>query len=323
MHSGSSSDSSEIVQDAAGRPVIPFLFSTIACGALSGFHSLVCAGTTSKQLLRESDSVRVAYGAMLAEGVMAIIAIVTISCGLGSTQNWQRHYSSWSSVQGFGQSLSAFVEGATAISSPLGIPPRIRSCAAGFLVAAFATTTIGATIRIQRYVIAELVEQAPKPLRIIGNPYVSSALAAVAGGSLALAGGHAMALLWPVFGGMNQLLASFTLLVVAANCLKAVVLYSILAAVAFLIGFLAIVANMWKLAAGSKGDMWLLGLAVLAILVIVWMVIEAVRALIPRIRSRHKPKSDLEVPLATSSASQLTPGPDPDLEPQPEVTTGQ
>ena len=152
-------------------PMIPFLFVTVACGAISGFHSMVSSGTTSKQLKTEKDALAVGYGSMLVEGIMAVLVLISVSAGLGlmlhtksgdvlhGVAAWSHYYSSWSAVQGLGAKVGAFVKGAANLLHSLGIPYTVGTTLMGVLVASFAGTTLDTATRIQRYIINELADE--------------------------------------------------------------------------------------------------------------------------------------------------------------------
>ena len=105
---------------AKAPPMWPFLFITIACGAISGFHALVSSGTSSKQVRTESDSLFVGYGSMLMEGVLATLVVIAVAAGIGmgytpkggetlmGVAAWTTHYSSWAAAAGLGSKISAF-----------------------------------------------------------------------------------------------------------------------------------------------------------------------------------------------------------------------
>jgi len=112
-----------------GTPSIrPFLFVTIACGALTRFHSIVSGGTSSKQLASEKDAVFVGYGGMIGESALALCAVIactagfTAKGGLTGGQRWMAHYGNWKLAGGIDQKLSVFVDGAAHFFSSLGIP---------------------------------------------------------------------------------------------------------------------------------------------------------------------------------------------------------
>jgi carbon starvation protein len=122
----------------------PFLFITIACGAISGFHSLVSSGTSAKQLKNEKDSTFVGYGSMLLEGSLATLVIIAVAAGIGlgfeskgevltGVSAWSSHYSSWSAAQGLGSKLAAFVAGSANMIATTGIPREFALAIMGFL----------------------------------------------------------------------------------------------------------------------------------------------------------------------------------------------
>ena len=148
--------------------IFPFLFITIACGAISGFHCLVSSGTSSKQLEREPDARFVGYGAMLTEGFLATIVILACVAGLGlgiaakdgtvlhGVEAWSSRYTSWSAAGGLGAKVGAFVDGAANFLKSMRIPGDVAKALMGVLVASFAGTTLDTACRLQRYVVQEL-----------------------------------------------------------------------------------------------------------------------------------------------------------------------
>ena len=105
--------------------LFPFLFITVACGAVSGFHSIVCSGTTSKQLDKEPHARAIGYGGMLMEGCMAIIVLFACTAGIANTQSWHARFSGWKAMQGLGPSLGTFIEGGANFISQLGVPRNL------------------------------------------------------------------------------------------------------------------------------------------------------------------------------------------------------
>ncbi|HNR31740.1 MAG TPA: carbon starvation protein A [Candidatus Hydrogenedentes bacterium] len=210
-------------------PIFPFLFITIACGAVSGFHCLVSSGTTSKQLSRETDAHYVGYGGMLLEGALAVLVIVACCAGVGlglkdsgltGGAAWTHYYGgSWKQMEGLSSTVSAFVNGGGNMIAALGLPLGYAQAIIAVMVACFAATTLDTATRLQRYVIQEI----GAALRIPGarNKYAATTVAVVTGGALALvpgpsgAAGTGGTILWPLFGTTNQLLAGLAFLVVA------------------------------------------------------------------------------------------------------------
>ncbi|MHA7837946.1 MAG: carbon starvation CstA family protein [bacterium] len=199
-----------------GAPsLIPFLFVTIACGAISGFHGLVASGTTSKQLSRMTDARPIGYGAMLAEGFLGLMALLASTAGFASASDWWTHYSSWGAANGLAAKLDAFVSGGGTFVAALGIPFETARTFMAVIVIAFAATSLDTGARIQRLVLAELGEA--YQIRPLSNRFLAGALGV--GSALVLAvtqgegkGGLA---LWPLFGTTNQLVAGVTLLIVS------------------------------------------------------------------------------------------------------------
>lgn len=212
---------------AKAPPMWPFLFITIACGAISGFHSLVSSGTSSKQVRNEKDSLFVGYGSMLMEGTLATLVIIAVSAGIGmgyttkagetlmGVAAWTTHYSSWAAAAGLGSKIAAFVDGSANIISTIGIPKTFAAVIMGVFVASFAGTTLDTATRIQRYVISELFSDLK--LTFLTNRYITTALAVGTAMILAFvtgAGGKGALKLWPLFGATNQTLAALALIII-------------------------------------------------------------------------------------------------------------
>jgi carbon starvation protein len=196
-------------------PMIPFLFITIACGAISGFHGLVSSGTTSKQVGCMTDARAIGYGGMLGEGSLGLLAVLASTAGFATAADWSVHYASWSAASGLGPKLDAFVSGGGTFLGALGIPMATARTFIAVMVIAFAATSLDTGARIQRFVIAELAEA--YGARALMNRYAASALGIGLALLLAVtqAGGKGGLILWPLFGTTNQLVAGVTLLVVS------------------------------------------------------------------------------------------------------------
>lgn len=225
--------------------IFPFLFVTIACGAVSGFHCLVSSGTSSKQLKCETDAKFVGFGSMLTEGFLAVLVILACVAGLGlgftsadgtfltGVDAWNTKYADWGSSKGLGAKVSAFVVGASNFLAALGFSKGFSLALMGVFVASFAATTLDTACRLQRYVLQELfscfinknetVSTKPHPLT---NKHVVTIIAIVTAyfiasipalpGSESLLGkpGSGGVILWPLFGAMNQLLGGLAFLVI-------------------------------------------------------------------------------------------------------------
>ncbi|MFO7769000.1 MAG: carbon starvation protein A [bacterium] len=185
-------------------PIFPVLFVTVACGAISGFHSLVASGTTAKQLDNERDARVVSYGGMLIEGLLAVIALLTVGVLTQSV-----HAARLTEVG----PVTLFSEGVGSFMSVVGLPARVGTSFAALAVSAFALTSLDTCTRLGRYAFAEFFQRgegegsAPSWSQ---NRWVGTAVVVAAGGGLALSGQWQA--IWPIFGSANQLLAALALL---------------------------------------------------------------------------------------------------------------
>ena len=212
---------SEMSLDKAAPLFFPFIFITISCGAISGFHCLVSSGTTSKQIRRETDAQFVGYGSMLTEGMLATLVILACTAGVGlgaayGGEPWEVRYETWEGANSLGAKIGAFVDGSaymiTDTFSWIGVDIALATTIMGVFVVSFAATTLDTATRLQRYVITELAHVVKiKPLT---NRYIATGVAVLTAGVLALwdGKGKGVMILWPLFGTVNQLLASLGLL---------------------------------------------------------------------------------------------------------------
>ena len=203
---------------AATPPLLPLLFVTVACGAISGFHGLVGSGTTSKQLNKETDARFVGYLGSVGEGALAIVAIIAATAGFATFGDWEAFYQTYNT-----QGTGAFVRGGAQIASAgLGLPVPFAETLLAVMVVLFAGTTMDAGVRLQRYIVQEwgTIYNIP-PLQ---NGYIATGVAVGACLVLAFgaggAGGTGGMVIWPLFGTTNQLLAGLTLLVVSVILVK-------------------------------------------------------------------------------------------------------
>ncbi len=270
-----------------GAPsMIPFLFIIIACGANSGFHSLVGSGTTSKQINLESDSRFIGYGGMLMEGILAalVIAAVTAGIGMGTGSTglvgkaaWLHHYSSWSAIQGLSAKLSAFVTGAVNMIEAIGVPKNIAATIFGVFLVSFANTTLDTAARIQRYVISELSLDYRVPA--LNNKYIATFLAVFTAALLAFSnrGGKGALTLWPLFGAVNQLLAGLALLIITVY-LKKKGSNALVAGIpmVFMISMTGYAMILNILDFTRKGNILLLLIGLVVLVLELWMIGEAV-----------------------------------------------
>ena len=212
----------------AGTPSMwPFMFVIIACGAISGFHSLVASGTSPKQVAKETDCLFVGYGSMLLEGALAILVIICVAAGIGiafklndgtiltGQAAWQHHYGFWIGAKGLSDKIAPVVIGAANMMGTLGLPETVGITLMGVFIASFAGTTLDTSVRLQRYVISELAADLKIPY--LNNRWTATTFAVLTAAALAFAtgaDGKGAMKLWPLFGTANQLLAALALLVV-------------------------------------------------------------------------------------------------------------
>ncbi|WOO40963.1 carbon starvation protein A [Rubellicoccus peritrichatus] len=176
--------------------LFPVLFITVACGACSGFHSMVSSGTTSKQIKRESDTRRVAYGSMLVEGLLAVFALATIAI------------LSESDVQGKSP-VAIFSIGAAVFMKTLGIPQELGMEFTALTVSTFLLTTLDTCTRLARFLIEEFFEWRNESSRYAGTFIVLLIPAVFA--FQTFNGLPAWKAIWPLFGATNQLMAALAL----------------------------------------------------------------------------------------------------------------
>ena len=197
---------------AATGFLFPALFITIACGAISGFHSLVASGTTSKQLDKEGQAQPIGYGGMLIECVLAVISL----CAVGFV--WSKYaaggYASPTAV--FADGLSQMLACIPGLADAQGLAYALLILA----VSAFCLTSLDTATRLARYMFQELwtpVDKKPEELtgvhKFMANPYVATIITVVIGIVLGMTG---YSIIWPLFGAANQLLAALALLAVCA-----------------------------------------------------------------------------------------------------------
>ena len=278
---------------AEAPKMLPFLFITIACGAISGFHSLVSSGTTAKQVANEEDAVTVGYGSMIMEGMLAVIVIITVAAGIGiayttsdgtvltGIEAWNTHYASWGAASGLGSKISAVVIGAANMIETIGIPHEIGLVVMGVFIASFAGTTLDTATRLQRYVVQELASDIK--LGVLQNKYVATAFAVITAALLAFAtgaSGNGAMKLWPLFGAVNQTLAGLALITISIYLKKK-------GGAKFLIGAIPclfmLVMTIWGLIENEKnflsaGNALLYIVNGIVIVITIWMVIEGLVA---------------------------------------------
>jgi len=265
--------------DFGSVPLIPFLFVTIACGAISGFHGLVASGTTSKQLNKMTDARFIGYGGMIGEGTLALLATLAVAAGIEHSV-WLNKYASWHLAASGG--IANFVEGASNFLTSLHIPALFGTTLISVMVISFAATSLDTATRIQRLILGEL--GTAYKIDALKNRYLCAALAVVPALLLALAAeapgrgpGSGGFLLWPLFGATNQLVAGLTLLIATFYLWKTKrpIIYTLIPMV-FLI--LITTASMVLNFKAFSNNFLLLILSAITLALAVWLILEAVLA---------------------------------------------
>ncbi len=193
----------------------PMLFVTIACGAISGFHSLVSSGTTSKQLPKMSDARPIGYGAMLMESALSVLAVIAVTAGLywktapdGATDLvYQEVFTKGGWIKAFGTGYGEITKSFLgALGALIGIT----------MLKTFIMTTLDSATRITRYICNELFGDT-FGIPAMKNKYAATLIIGILAGALALGNWKAI---WPIFGSANQLIASLVLIVASLYLIK-------------------------------------------------------------------------------------------------------
>ncbi|MEX1164686.1 MAG: carbon starvation protein A [Nitriliruptor sp.] len=269
----------------------PFLFVTVACGAISGFHSLVASGTTSKQLAKDTDAKYVGYVGALGEGSLALGAILATTAGIAAVGlDWGELYPDFGTAGG--GAVGNFVAGIAGFAGHLGVPEDLGRIFAAVVVISFAATTMDTGVRLQRYIIQEMGQLVPERRGGVLGGFrkatmnLTTVTAIAAGVPLALAlapssgdtadAGFAFGRLWTLFGTTNQLTAGLALAVIAVwvtrsgrNALPQLIPLTFLLAMTVW----ALVLNLIDFV--ERGDWLLAPLDAIILVLAVWLVAEA------------------------------------------------
>jgi carbon starvation protein len=278
-------------------PIFPFVFIVIACGAASGFHSLVSSGTTAKQLDRETDARPIGYGGMIGESLLGLAAVVACTAGFQSSAAWHQHYASWGALSGLGSKMQAFIDGAGRFVATLGLPFELARSLIAVMVVSFALTTLDSATRLLRYNIEEIgqtVRAKPLTHRFLSTTIAVASIAFFA--FYKIDGQSAGLALWQLFGSTNQLLAGLALLVVSLYLIqrRRPALPYLLPMLFMMVSTL--VAMGLKLRDyATQGQNLLLYVGACITLIAIWLLVEAVLALL-RYR-RGQTTDDLDIPI--------------------------
>ena len=259
-----------------GTPnIVPLLFVTIACGAISGFHGMVSSGTSSKQLAKESDARFVGYFGAVGEGLLALGAIIATTAGFRTLADWENVYQAFNDG-----GVGAFVNGGGAIvEAGLGLPQSLSATIMATTAILFAATTMDTGVRLQRFVVQEIGDIAGVTLR----KNLATVIAVGVGVALTFgagADGSGGMLIWPLFGTTNQLMAALTLSIIAIMLLRRgrTPLPALVPLV--FVGLMTIYALFVQLGTFWDQQNWLLLIMDIVILIAaLWVIVEAFAAM--------------------------------------------
>jgi len=188
-------------------PVIPFLFIIIACGAVSGFHSLIASGTSSKQIDRESDALFVGFGAMLMETIIGIIAVIIA----GGAILWGTEPGQLQEIFKSSGALAVYGDGFGKLTSFI-FTPEVGSVIGVTIVNIFIMTTLDTSVRLSRFLTNEMIGGIlPKPVR---NKFFFTIIPVIPAFILGIT--DSWSLIWPVFGAANQLVAALVFIIITS-----------------------------------------------------------------------------------------------------------
>ena len=269
--------------------LMPLLFVTIACGAISGFHGTVSSGTTSKQIDREGDARFVGYFGAVGEGLLALGTILVTTSAFRTVAEWEEIYSSFSNG-----GVEVFVEaGGTLVNQGIGLPPSLSSTVLATMAVLFAATTMDTAVRLQRYIVQEIGQT----FNVRIDMYTATAIAV--GVCIALtfsagADGSGGVIIWPLFGTTNQLLAALTLSIVAVMLMRRRRPFLPVLIPAVFVIFVSIYALIVQLGQFYNDGNWLLlVLDIIVLIAAVWVLIEAALAMV-RTRNQEPDPEDEE-----------------------------
>lgn len=191
-------------KNSLGAPLFPILFITVACGACSGFHGLICSGTTSKQISKEGDAHLVGYGGMLLEGLVALIALATIMILAPGSEALKL------------QPTEIYAHGLARFAMVLGVPVELALTFGLLAFATFVYDTLDVSTRLGRYILQELTGWQGHTGRICAT-FITILVPAI---FLVSTKEQAYLKFWPVFGSSNQLLAALSLLGISVWLMK-------------------------------------------------------------------------------------------------------
>lgn len=258
---------------SAQGPLWPMLFVVIACGAVSGFHSLIASGTTAKQLGNERDARRIGFGAMILEGVLAVLALLTVTAGLRWSASGAGSAPVYPELLQGGNWIGTFGAGYGQLVAPI-LGSTLGTLIAITTLNAFVMTTLDSATRIARYITEELFGE-DFGIRLFKNAYFSTTIVVLFAAYLALGNWKAI---WPIFGASNQLVGALALMVMSTYLLakKKPVGYTLYPAVFMLLTTLA--ALLWQVSQFlAKGNILLSTIGIVLLVLAFFLIAENIR----------------------------------------------
>lgn len=285
----------EAFADGTDVPSIaPLMFIVIACGAISGFHSLASSGTTVRQIAKESHAKLIGYGGMITESFFAVLVLMAIGGGLGmglmvdgevlmGEEAYRHHYATWLSANGLGAKLEAFITGGANLLTAIGIPLKYGAAMISVFVVSFANTTLDSAARIQRLSLEEIFKNRKGIVRKpVSNRYLSTGFIVFAAALMTFLkpGGQGAMVLWPLFGSLNQLMAALALGVVTVYLHSKGKPYIFTALPMIII----LVLTLWAMVENglqfiAEKDYLLTSLSVVIIILTTWLTYNSIRSL--------------------------------------------
>ena len=268
-----------------GPPIIPFLFVTIACGAISGFHGLVSSGTTSKQVDKMKDARMIGYGATLGEGSLALAATIAAIAGLSFVNMQNDLCLPWACDFNNAKAgaLNVFINGSSGLLQQIGLSKGLSTTLIVVLVVSFAATTLDSATRIQRYIITEF--GSATKFKIFENKYLATLISIIPAYFIAT-NNDLRNELWQTFGASNQMLAALTLMVLSIYFWKKrkniipliipMIIIMLITISALIIRFNQSTTFLLKIING------------VLILLIIWMILEGVTYCFKKIKSNNE-----------------------------------
>ncbi len=247
--------------EVGGQTLFPFLFVTVACGAISGFHSLVSSGTTAKQIKSEKDARLIGYGSMLIEGIVAVIALITV-CYVAKAE---------------GTPTAIFAAGLSEFMSKFGLSVEIGKVFVTLAFSAFALTSLDTATRIGRYIFQEMFDEASEPVKkVFANPVTATVITV---GLSTIILGYGYTKIWPVFGAANQLLGALALLAITswlANTNRKSIMTAIPMVFMFAVTVAALILLIKQYVFGGEPNYILGVIAVILFALAIWIIVEAI-----------------------------------------------